>query len=449
MLHARQNLTSDRRKQSSVIPVAHSRAAAPQAKKATPAWERPSRTLSAPVLQRTCACGGTCADCAKDEESGGTLRRKAVRPSQTLAQKQAGVVPPIVHDVLRSSGAPLDTATRAQMEPHFGADLSGVRVHTDAQAAKSARAVDALAYTAGNHIAFGAGQYKPGTQQGQRLLAHELTHVRQQGANGNARPDRIGAPDTIHEAEADSVASRIAASSAAAQAGYGVPLSADTGTIQRYRDEGAPHKGIADTPTLKEQPFTDPETQPWIEVVNVEFTDSTLDENGDPIPFGTATAIYHKNGVALPPVEVEVTGGNVNIGLTHPGNHVVSRIEGAGYNDVVPKDPEGPGRLRKYSKSNEASMHYAVFFYKGEALHAGSLDLGSHGCVHMGKIKESGAQLRQINYHSVAHKTRVNVTYSAKALKGVCCAQITKRKLKTTGGLEPPCKNFDPASCAE
>ena len=66
------------------------------------------------------------------------------------------------------------------MESKFGHDFSQVRVHTDARAAESTRAVNALAYTVGRNVVFGAGQYEPGTSEGRRLLGHELTHVVQQ-----------------------------------------------------------------------------------------------------------------------------------------------------------------------------------------------------------------------------------------------------------------------------
>lgn len=92
-------------------------------------------------------------------------------------------VPAIVQDVLSSPGQPLDAATRNFMEPRFGYDFSNVRVYADVKAAESAQAVNALAYTVGRSIVFGSGQYAPETTTGQRLLAHELTHVRQQ-ANG-------------------------------------------------------------------------------------------------------------------------------------------------------------------------------------------------------------------------------------------------------------------------
>jgi len=87
-----------------------------------------------------------------------------------------------VAPVLRSSGQPLGAATRAQMEDRLGFDFSNVRVHADAQAANSARAVGARAYTIGSDVVFGAGEYAPRSREGQRLIAHELTHVRQQAS---------------------------------------------------------------------------------------------------------------------------------------------------------------------------------------------------------------------------------------------------------------------------
>lgn len=112
---------------------------------------------------------------------------------QRVATNPAPVnrAPLIVHDVLRSPGQPLDAAIRASFEPRFGQDFSHVRVHTDAKAAKSAQAVNALAYTVGKDIAFGAGQYVPGTKEGKRLMAHELTHVIQQTRHQGQRAERL------------------------------------------------------------------------------------------------------------------------------------------------------------------------------------------------------------------------------------------------------------------
>jgi hypothetical protein len=120
----------------------------------------------------------------------------------------SGDVPPIVHDVLRSPGRPLDAATRAFMEPRFGHDFSRVRVRIDAKAAESARVLNALAYTVGPDVVFGAGQYAPHTKAGDELLAHELTHtVQQQHRGGNSRLVLV---DSIqHESEADAAADAI------------------------------------------------------------------------------------------------------------------------------------------------------------------------------------------------------------------------------------------------
>jgi len=98
-----------------------------------------------------------------------------------------------VHEVLRSPGQALDPETRAFFEPRFGYDFSKVRVHTDARAAASAGVVDALAYTVGRDVVFGAGQYAPWSRAGQRLIAHELTHVIQQNRPVSTGQDlRIG-----------------------------------------------------------------------------------------------------------------------------------------------------------------------------------------------------------------------------------------------------------------
>ncbi len=129
-------------------------------------------------VQRECACGGTCAKCQKGDQEHEHARVQL--KATGAATSETAEAPPIVHEVLRSSGQPLDRATREYMEPRFGHDFSGVRVHTDGKAAESARAVGARAYTAGHNVVFGAGEHAPGTQEGQRLLGHELTHVMQQ-----------------------------------------------------------------------------------------------------------------------------------------------------------------------------------------------------------------------------------------------------------------------------
>jgi len=202
----------------------------------------PSKPAAIPstLLQRKCACGqhtagGKCEECSKKDGSAagnGSLRHKA------SSVQLAPAVPPIVHDVLRSPGQPLDTATRSFFEPRFQENFSEVpiaypssrvlqralfvssvndsleqeadrtaqqvmrsdeaprtssgpetihralfdiRVHTDWNAARSASTLNAAAYTYGRDIVFAAGRYSPSTAGGRELLAHELGHVLRHG----------------------------------------------------------------------------------------------------------------------------------------------------------------------------------------------------------------------------------------------------------------------------
>ena len=166
-----------------------------------------SRISIDPPLQRKCSCGGSggsdgqCEECKEKEQK--TLQRKA---SGTV---ESDVAPPIVHEVLNSPGQPLDQATRNFFEPRFGYDFSNVRIHADARAAESARAVGAVAYTVGRDVVFGGGRYAPASGEGRRLVAHELAHAAQQ-TSGPA-----GAAHTANDEHAPParLAARIGASS--------------------------------------------------------------------------------------------------------------------------------------------------------------------------------------------------------------------------------------------
>jgi hypothetical protein len=185
---------------------------------AAPAAARPPG--AAAVVQRRCACGAS----AGEREG-----RRALLPPRPFAgvTGPSPSVPLIVHEVLRSPGRPLDPAARAFFEPRFGHDFSRVRVHTDARAAESARAVQALAWTGGRDIAFAEGRYQPESGSGRRLLAHELAHVVQQGSGGAAPPDRLGPAESPQEREAE------AAAEAVASAGAIPRIASAAGAIQR------------------------------------------------------------------------------------------------------------------------------------------------------------------------------------------------------------------------
>ncbi|MGH3796774.1 MAG: eCIS core domain-containing protein [Pseudonocardiaceae bacterium] len=193
------------------------------------------RPVEAPVLRR--CCGEACGDQREEEHS--SLRRSAVVAVPATA-------PPVVHDVLRSPGQPLDADTRAFMEPRFGHDFSRVRVHADARATAAADAVGARAYTVGQNIAFAAGMYSPGTTHGRRLLAHELTHVVQQG---NAGPGVVASRLTV--GDADAPAERVANQTADAITAGISPQPISLSGPALCRDTHTSHAGTAvvtDTP---------------------------------------------------------------------------------------------------------------------------------------------------------------------------------------------------------
>jgi hypothetical protein len=124
------------------------------------------------------------------------LPLRPATPARPARASDPGFAPPAVEAVLHRPGRPLDAADRAFFEPRFGHDFGAVRVHSDAQAAESARAVDALAYTAGPHIVFDAARLRPEQPAGQRVLAHELAHVVQQ-RGGAPRVQRFGSEEHV------------------------------------------------------------------------------------------------------------------------------------------------------------------------------------------------------------------------------------------------------------
>lgn len=145
----------------------------------SPAGEAVSASEVRADVQRKCACGdssGSCAEC--DEEKKEEKVQRSAESSASISH-----TPPLVDEVIRSPGQPLDTGTRARMEERLGADFSPVRVHTEAKAAQSASQIGAAAYTHGHDVVFGAGKYAPGSSSGDHLIAHELVHVMQQSAS--------------------------------------------------------------------------------------------------------------------------------------------------------------------------------------------------------------------------------------------------------------------------
>jgi len=147
---------------------------------------------------------------------------------------------PVLDVVGSGRGHALDAGVRAEMEGRFGQDFGAVRVHTDARASESARSVQAHAYTVGSDIVFQSGRYEPGTAEGRRTLAHELTHVVQQRSGPVDGTDagggiKVSDPSDRYEREAEATADRLLAGPA--PAATTASSASGQGAVQRQESE--------------------------------------------------------------------------------------------------------------------------------------------------------------------------------------------------------------------
>lgn len=195
----------------------------PARKAAAGARSEPERAHAA--QPKTCPCGGGCPRCHAAGTNGSAGPVPSAEREQGMESRRSDggwentVAPPRVHDVLNSTGEPLDPDVRDRFGALLGHDFGRVQVHRDERAAQSAQAMNAVAYTVGADIAFDKGEYAPGTFKGNQLLAHELVHVAQQSSTGL----RSGSPPQA-EAEADSIARSL---------GSGMPRQVRFSTPQR------------------------------------------------------------------------------------------------------------------------------------------------------------------------------------------------------------------------
>jgi hypothetical protein len=175
----------------------------------------------AAILQRKCAA------CEAEGDAMSLARRTGADGTETSGQ----LAPPVVHEVLATSGTLLPSRERAFFEPRLGHDFSRIRVHDDVAAATAAQSVAAEAFTVGRHIVFGRGRYMPGTMEGRQLIGHELAHAVQQGqteacAGGGLR---ISDPAGADERAADRAALGLGASRPAAIAVQRQPEQSNVG----------------------------------------------------------------------------------------------------------------------------------------------------------------------------------------------------------------------------
>lgn len=182
-----------------------------------------------------------------------TTRLAQIKRGETSVSGRT-IVPGSVHDVLRSSGQPLNSVTQHLMEARFGHEFGQVRVHTDSKAAASAQDLNARAYTVGPHIVFGADRFRTGTRAGLHLLSHELTHVLQQRRASVRAAHDISNDGDFHERQARVVADRFITGAAVtgvidAGAAPAVPL------LQRDTHQSTPSGTTPPTTTAAPPPL--------------------------------------------------------------------------------------------------------------------------------------------------------------------------------------------------
>ena len=186
-----------------------------------------------------------------DKDSKPTIQRDASDGSMAGAPVAGETESRI--EACRGTGAPLEDSVKTAMESQFGRDFGSVRIHTDGEAADLCAEIGARAFTVGNDIFFAPGEYAPGSDDGRELLAHELTHVVQQGAGVQQKIQRTPTPPS-----AGSPAAPAATPALRAQA-QGATL---TGTVLSHPDKGSMDRSAhlitlksIDLPAVK-KPFT-------------------------------------------------------------------------------------------------------------------------------------------------------------------------------------------------
>jgi Domain of unknown function (DUF4157) len=353
------------------------------------------------VLQRKCACGqhtggGGCAECGKKKS---VLQRKAA------TGEEVNEVPEVVHQVLRSTGQPLDSQTRAHLEPRFGYDFSHVRVHADAHAAESAKAVKAQAYTVGRDVVFGAGRFAPHTSTGQELLAHELTHVVQQaGLDHHGSVAGIAAESSEAEQNADSMAAAVTAG------GPANAISAPPNILHRrpepYLKKITVHLSPPQTADLEWQ-GTPPGTAPGSDHFTVS-TGKGYSDPGDPAGTCTRDCCSDADTQCAPPWNQP---GRVGACCTFFGNNFWTGTPEAEHNGWLYWTPIQP----YYSR-------------RGIALHQHTDVTGQpigHGCVRM-------AEENAHRIYEYSNGRRTNVTIEGRAAPVQCSA--SQQCAGSTGG---------------
>ncbi len=301
---------------------------------------------------------------------------------------------------LSGAGRPLPDTERAFFEPRFGHDFSNVRLHTDAKADESARAVNARAYTVGENVVFGAGQFMPTAHTGQRLLAHELVHVIQQSNSQTAMQHSslaISKPDDASERKADQIADVVMGSSATASLQTGSEKSGGSVMLQRTIGDGHDLQSprFAGDPVLEACFDNERTLRVGSRGEAVEKIQQALIDAGFPLPrsgvdgsFGTETqtalqSFQRENGLVADGVVGSNTIGSLDARfvLEPPPNPQPRELTGAEFQALTPvaqaaNTPDG-NSLGPTNAAQRACLGNRFFFSGGAGANTATAATGS------------------------------------------------------------------------
>jgi len=396
---------------------------------------------SAFTIQRkaSCACGGGCPNCqAKSNDlkvsqpndaaeieadrvadqvlatpvssaPGGSLPR-IQRSAAQSADHGGGAAPASVKSALSGSGRPLEPSLRRDMEQRFGHEFSGVRVYSGAAAGQSAADMNANAYTIGQDIVFGAGKFEPGTQEGRRLIAHELTHVVQQGNH---------ASNTIYrQVAAAAPCPGIVASKTYSRGNDDwLECSYETGriTVSLILDPCACGSGVTTMPLAVSYSAV---------LEGKRFTGNTI-----PNPSGGTGTVPQQEGQASHIATGVVTPGRSRTGRTEPGLRLSE--------DNLPSGA-APNRSGVLNLTIDDSLPGGRPGDPGDTV-SQQLSVGSIDCAGSSKSGQVslGGGYEVINYNISADSTGVQSSAITLAEPGVMQDRVPTPLIDLTGGVTP------------
>ena len=326
-------------------------------------------------LRRKCACGGTLGPTGECEE----CHNKRLNSFHSRSARSApDAAPPAVYEALRSPGQPLDANTRAFSEARFGHDFGQVRVHTDSRAAKSARTVNALAYTVGNDVFFGANQYAPHSREGQRLLTHELTHTVQQDAKAPSAVEPLAgtSPEDVGERQARDATDAVAR-------GNTVSVISQSGRQLARQDDdengGTPDAGPSDAgPTDASLPggvTTPPDAESAAPSSPTQQQPDGGLTTGEEVLIGVLIGAAVVGGIALILLSGGTTAPAVIVGLEAAGDLAVGTELAAG-TTVVGEAVAGEAAATATATEAAATMSSAATVTAEDAIGSGLVNAG-------------------------------------------------------------------------